>query len=150
MENLILEFNNNSDIAEIVKLSKEFEEENCCYGFVSDDEDYFKDKKIVVARQNERIIGYCYFTLETKSNDSSFYKKGQNTLYIEEIFVKKEYRSHNIGQKLFTFAELYAKENNCSFIEVSAVNKNYNKIISFYIDKLNMTLWSAHMIKKIN
>lgn len=147
MEEIYITTNSKNDAKNLVKLSKEFEEEKCCYGITADNIDYFSKKSVICAKIDNEIVGYCYGTFENKFLDTSFYNKGDKSFYIEEIFVTKKYRDKNIGQKLFNFAEKYAKDNGCKVIELTAVSKNYTKLLSFYIEKLNMNLWSAKLVK---
>ena len=76
-------------------------------------------------------------------------KKGQKSFYIEEIYIDKKYRNSGVGLKLFEFIENYAKQNNCDLLETTAVSKDYEKLLNFYIKKLNMNFWSANLIKKL-
>ena len=142
-------FAKNNDIDEIVSLSRKFAQENCCNGIVADDTDFFIDKKVTIAKLDGIIVGYCYGKIEIKANDTSKYKKGQKCFYIEELYVDSQYRNNNIGQSLFKFIENYAKEIGCDYIETTAVSKDYKRLLSFYIDNLNMEFWSAKIIKKL-
>lgn len=149
MKKYVIEWAKPTDANCIAKLSKQFEIENCCNGIVADNENYFSEKKIAVAKNKNDIIGYCYCNFETKEKNCSMYKSGTKSFYIEEIFVEKNYRNNNLGQMLYNFIENYAKENNCEIIEVTAVSKDYKKLLSFYIEKLNMNFWSASLIKNL-
>lgn len=149
MEKVTIEFAKDNDFKQIEKLSKTFEEEKCCNGIVADNEEFFRSKNVAVARHNNNVIGYCYGKVEVKEKNTSFYKKGQKTFYIEEIYIDKNFRNLGVGQQLFDFIENYAKENACEFIETTAVSKDYEKLLSFYIKKLDMNFWSASLIKKI-
>lgn len=149
MDNLIIEFAESGELNDIAELSKKFESEKCCNGIVADNKEFFSDKKVAVAKIDGSIVGYCYGTFEIKEKDSSKFKKGQKSFYIEELFVDKQFRNNEIGRTLFRFMENYAKENCCDLIETTAVSKNYKSILSFYIDKLDMEFWSAEIIKKL-
>ena len=149
MTKIVIEFCDKKDIEKVAFLSKKFEEENCCNGIIADDIEYFLNQKVIVAKIENNIVGYCYGTMQTKTKNTTFYANGQKGFYIEEIFVDKDFRNINIGQMLYNFAENYAKSMGCDFIEVTAVSKDYKKLLKFYIEKLNMTFWSAHLIKKI-
>ena len=75
---------------------------------------------------------------------------GEKYFYLEEIFVLKDFRNMKIGENLFKFAEDYAKREGCKTMRLSAVSKNYNKLLKFYIEHLNMEFLSAYLIKKID
>lgn len=149
MENLNIGFAENGELDEVVRLGKKFESEKCCNGIIADDKEYFSDKKVVIAKLNDTVAGYCYGKFEIKQKDAGKFKKGQKIFYVEELYVDKPYRGEKIGHKLFSFVENYAKENGCEWIETTAVSKNYKALLSFYIDKLNMEFWSAEIIKKL-
>lgn len=144
-----IEFAKEFEVDELVRLSKAFEQEKCCNGIIADDKDFFIKKKVAVAKIDTSIVGYCYGIFEIKTKDTSKYKKGQKSFYVEELYVDARHRNKEIGRKLFCFIERYAKENGCDFIETTAVSKDYKRLLSFYIDKLDMDFWSAEIIKKI-
>ena len=61
-----IEFAEKKDMCYIVKLSREFFNEQCCNGIKADDENYFASKKVVVAKVEGNVVGYCYGDVETK------------------------------------------------------------------------------------
>lgn len=146
---IIIEFAKKEDLSVIASLSKAFEEEQCCNGIIADNENFFATKKVVIAKVNEKLIGYCYGEEEIKQRNTTFFKKGQKSFYLEEIYIDKKYRNKKIGTKLFNFIENYAQKIGCEIIETTAVSKDYRKLLSFYIDKLNFNFWSASLIKKL-
>jgi GNAT superfamily N-acetyltransferase len=60
---------------------------------------------------------------------SSFLAK--QTLYIEDIFILKEYRQKGIGQKMFDFIKKLAKKRKCGRIEWTVLKWN-KPAIKFY------------------
>ena len=138
-----------TDLPKIALLSKEFEQEFCCNGVVCDDEKFFQDKSVFVAEENNEIIGYGYGVFEIKKHSSPFYNVEEKCFYIEEMYVSKNFRNNGVGGKLFAELEKYAKENKADFIELSATSKDYKKLLSFYIEKLNLTFWSAQLYKRL-
>ena len=148
MENLVVEFKNENDIDTLVKLSKTFENENICNGIVADDYDFFKKTDVAVARLNGEIVGYIHGRFEYKTENNKYFYVGQKTYYIEEVYVKKEYRSNGIGRELFKFIESYAKMEDCEYIEVTAVSKDYKKLLNFYTE-VGMDYWYSELHKKL-
>ena len=148
MENLVVEFKNENDIDTLVKLSKTFENENICNGIVADDYDFFKKTDVAVARLNGEIVGYIHGRFEYKTENNKYFYVGQKTYYIEEIYVKKEYRSIGIGRELFKFIESYAKMEECEYIEVTAVSRDYKRLLDFYCE-LGMEYWYSELHKKL-
>lgn len=144
-----IKFAEKDDLKLIAKLSKCFEEEQCCNGIKADSEDFFIDKKVAIVKIDNEVVGYCYGLVEIKNRNTSLFKKGQKSFYIEEIYINQNYRNKNIGKALFEFIEQYAKSLNCEILETTAVSKDYEKLLNFYINKMNMQFWSANLIKQI-
>lgn len=144
-----IEFASKNELVFVEQLSKEFEAEQCCNGISADTKKELSKKNIIVAKVDGDIIGYCYGIIETKKRDTSFYKKGQKSFYIEEIYIKSKFRSQNIGAMLFDYMQNYAKSLKCELLETTAVSKDYKSLLNFYIEKMNMNFWSASLIKKI-
>ena len=146
---MIIRFFENNELTAIAKLSKAFANENCCNGIVADNVDYFRDKKVAVVIDNGEIIGYGYGTFDLSKKNKSYIRKNEKLFYIEEMYVVKNKRNLGVGIKLFQFLEDYAKTNGANIIELNAVSKDYNKLLNFYIKKLNMNFLSAYLYKKI-
>ena len=146
---LVIGFAEKLDLKQVAELSKMFEEEKCCNGIKSDSEMFFKNKNVCVAKLDNMIIGYCYGTVETKKRNTTYYNEGDKSFYIEEIYIREEFRDKEIGSKLFKFIENYAKSLNCTILETTAVSKDYKKLLKFYINNHDMEFWSANLIKKI-
>jgi len=78
-----------------------------------------------LAKRDGKYVGYVIYFMSY----SSFL--ALPTLYLEDIFVLEEFRKMKIGQKLFDFSVLKAKEKNCGRIEWHVLD--WNKLgISFY------------------
>ncbi len=146
---LQIRFNHKNECREIAALSKMFEAESCCNGIVADKEDYFFDKKVAVCVYNNQIIGYAYGEMDTEDKNRSYAKVGDKYFYLDEIYIAKQYRRMCVGEKLYKFLEDYAISQGAKTIRVSAVSKDYNKILNFYINKLGLTFWSAFLVKPL-
>lgn len=144
-----IDFANSSDLEQVVCLSRQFESENCCNGIRADNLEYFTNRGVVVAKVNDRVIGYCYGNVEIKTKKTIYFNIGEKSFYLEEIFILPDFRSGSIGSKLFGFIENYAKDLGCKTFETTAVSKDYKKLLRFYIDKQGMNFWSANLIKNI-
>lgn len=144
-----IKFAKKEDLKQIAVLSKMFEDEKCCNGIVADDEEYFKDKKVAIVKENNIVVAYAYGFFEEAQNTKSFIKKGEKLFYLEEMYILPEYRQNGLGGKLFEFLEDFAKKNKCNVIECNAVSKDYASLLNFYIQKHNMEFFSAYLYKKL-
>ena len=144
-----IKFAQNQDLNNVAKLSQMFANENCCNGIVADLEDYYLDKIVAVAIDDDQIVGYAYGNFEMAKKNKSYVNKDDKTFYLEEMYVVPSKRNLHLGEKLFNFLESYAKEQGAVVMELNAVSKNYLKLLNFYINKLNMSFLSAYLYKKI-
>lgn len=78
-----------------------------------------------LAYVNTKPVGYMILLMTY----SSFLAKP--TLYIEDIFILKEYRKLGIGQKMFDFIKKSAKQRKCGRIEWTVLKWN-KPAIKFY------------------
>ena len=147
---IIIEIANKDDLQYVSSLSKEFEKENICYGLIGDEIDHYYDYNVFVAKIDNKIIGYAYGSFNVKDKDScSFYKKGDKCFYLEEIYVKNEFRNIGAGSLLFKAIERYAKENKAKWFELSTSTKNYEEVFNFYIKMMKLNYWSSYLIKEL-
>lgn len=150
MKDVIIKFTaSRNDIKQIVALSKEFEEENCCNGIVSDDIDYFKKEKVAAVKIGDAVIGYAYGYFDVAEKKSEFAEVGDKYYGIEEFYISRGYRNQGIGKKLFGFLAEYAQSQQCKSIRLNAVSKDYKRLLKFYVEELHMFFWSAYLTKPI-
>ena len=60
----------------LIALSKEWEQENSCYGYRGNNSEDFKDKRIFVAAEGDLIFGYLLGHNAQAEKDTSIYKAG--------------------------------------------------------------------------
>lgn len=149
MEEIKINFATHDECDNVALLSKQFADECCCSGVKAEKEEFYQDKKVIVASVNNLIVGYLYLEIEKEPKTTPYAKKGNNVLWIKELFVLPTFRKNGVGKLLFDFAENYAKENDCKTMRVNAVSKDYKKLLKFYIEKLGMDFCSALLIKNI-
>ena len=138
------------ELKQVSKLSFEFQDENICLGIIGDNEDFYYDKDVFVAICDDKVVGYAYGSFEIKKTSScSFYKEGDKSFYLEEFYIKKEYRCQGIGSKLFKAIEGYAKDNGSKYFELSTSTKDYEKMFNFYIKMMGLNYWSSYLIKEL-
>lgn len=144
-----IRFASNKELNDVVKLNKMFAKENCCNGIINDDYQYYKDKEVAICVVENKIVGYCYGTIEEESSNRSYCEKGEKSYYIEEMYVEKLYRNKGIGKELFSYVENFYKDKGCSLIKLNAVSKDYKKLLELYIEELGMDFISAYLVKRV-
>lgn len=138
---------NESNIKSVIELSKQWESEKLTFGYFANSDDDIKENDLFLAYVDSEIIGYLFGKCKILDEMITPLEKGSKCFEIEEIYVKKQYRSQGIGKALFCYAENYYI-NRADYITLSTATKNYKSILHFYIDELNMNFWSANLFKK--
>ena len=133
---------------QLVKLSKEWEQEQCGPSYTANDKNYYIGKEVYVAIQDETIIGYALGEIKTLKEETSYNKVGEIAFELDELFVSKPYRSSKIGRELYTFLEKDL-ENKVDLIGVIATSYKYNELLSFYINALGMDFNHALLVKRV-
>lgn len=84
-----------------------------------------KSAEVVIGEFENKPVGYAIFF----HNFSTFL--GRKGLYLEDLFVRPEYRGKGFGKKLLLHLVKIAKERNCGRMEWSVLNWN-TPAIEFY------------------
>lgn len=92
---------------------------------------------------NNEVIGYIIYFF----NFSTFV--GREGLYLEDLYIKPEYRGNGIGKKSFELLAHIAKENKCERLEWTCLDWN-EPSLKFYknIGAKPMTEWIIHRLDK--
>ena len=92
---------------------------------------------------NDEVIGYIVYFF----NFSTFV--GREGLYLEDLYIKPEYRGNGIGKKSFEVLVNIAKENKCERLEWTCLDWN-EPSIKFYksIGAEQMKEWIIHRLDK--
>lgn len=98
---------------------------------------------VLIAEYDKIPVGYALYFF----NFSTFV--GKPGIYLEDIFVKSEYRGKGIGKELFNELKFLAKEKNCGRIEWSVLKWN-KPSIDFYLSlgAKPMDDWSVFRLKE--
>lgn len=121
------------NVPQIIELLREFAEyENLLDAFEVTEEKLrdalFGENKIadaLIAFDSENPIAYaifypCFATF-----------RGQRGMYLEDIYIKKEFRAHKLGEALLKQIAQIAKERGCARIDFQVLNWN-TPAIEFY------------------
>ena len=91
-------------------------------------EEMIKEKEIVVAKIEEKIVGYMTFTIKEKKNTGM---RDRKQLQIEAICVEKEERGKGIGTSLLKYVKEYGKENECTDLYLTVNEENEGAIKAY-------------------
>ena len=136
------------NIKAVIALSKEWESEDLTYGYCANDKNDLIGNDLFLAYSDAQIIGYLFGKCSVLNEAITPIDKGSKCFDINEIYVKEKYRSQGIGKALCEYTENYQKQN-VDYITLSTATKNYKSILYFYIEKMDMSFWSAKLFKKI-
>lgn len=127
-----IRFANPKDIPVILELIRELASyENLLHMVVADekllDEWVFQKKvaEVIIGEINNTVVGFSLFF----HNFSTFL--GKPGIYIEDVYVKKEYRHQGLGKSFFRFIAQLARERGCGRMEWSVLDWN-KSAIQFY------------------
>ncbi len=133
----ITQVNKLSDIQQIESIAKiVFHEIYDAYTPVEFVEEFITKNQSVEAIQSQiENDNYQYFLLKISGTVSGYLgiQTKENTLVLSKLYILKEYRGQNIGQKTLEFINQYAVNNEIEAIELE-VSKENEKAIRFYKD----------------
>ncbi len=139
---------NDTNIKAVIELSEKWESEDLTYGYCANAKNDLMGNDLFLAYLDNEIIGYLIGKCSVLEESVTPIDKGAKCFEIDEIYVIEKYRSQGIGRALFAYVENYYKQN-IEYITLSTATKNYKSILHFYIEKMDMTFWSAKLLKKI-
>ncbi len=135
-------------IAELIRLSADWENEDNTYGYYANSRKDIEDRRIFLAEIEGRIIGYLFGKMEKEGKGSSVIQAGTPYFEIEELYVIPEMRSQGLGKKLFSFAEDAVSEE-AEYVMLSMAAKNWKPLLRFYTEELGMEFWNARLFRKL-
>ncbi len=136
------------DITDIlIKLSNDWENENSCYGYRTNDIGDIEGNDIFLIRKNDSVAGFllCHKYMQEKSSPTVPINSA--CLEIEEIYIVPFERSKGLGKQLLEYA--IANYTDIDYVTLSTATKNYKAILHFYIDEIGFTFWNARLFKKV-
>jgi len=134
---LILEFIR--EIADYEKLSHEVvTTEDILKGNLFGEKKY---AEVIIAEFEGKSVGYAIFF----HNFSTFL--GKKGLYLEDLYIRPQYRKKGFGKKLFLHVRGIAKERNCQRLEWSVLDWN-TSAIEFYesLGAKSMSDWTVYRL----
>ncbi|ATD55673.1 GNAT family N-acetyltransferase [Clostridium chauvoei] len=150
IENLKLRETTIEDIPLILSLIKEIAEyEKMSHEVIATEETLKKSifennrAEVLIGELEGKVIGYVSYFY----NFSTFV--GREGLYLEDIFIKPEFRGKGIGKELFKVLGKLAKENGCKRMEWTCLNWN-KPSINFYksLGAIAMDEWTTYRLRE--
>ena len=135
-------------LAVLIRLSEDWAAENSCYGYRPNEKSDIEGNRIFLAEDDGRTVGYLFGKVYLSKQMQSIMPEGTPCFEVEELYVVPEKRSRGIGMKLFRCAEEAVKAE-AEYMVLSTATKNWKAVFHFYLDELDMTFWSARLVKKI-
>lgn len=99
--------------------------------------------EVVIGELNGETIGYALYFF----NYSTFI--GRAGLYLEDIYIKPQFRANGLGKEIFRFLGKVAKENGCKRMEWTCLDWNKSSI-KFYesLGAIPMGEWTVHRLRE--
>ena len=135
-------------VEDLIALSARWEEENCTRGYRKSGPEDFAGRRVFLAEETGRIVGYLVGKTATAEKDTSVMPAGTVCFELEELYVIPERRSRGIGAALYRFAE-NALRGEATFIMLTTATKNSKAILHFYLEELDMQFWYARLFREI-
>ena len=132
-----------ADLPAVLAMSDALIAESCCNGLVPDDLEYLRRYRIQLAEADGQIIGYAYGEKTVSSRNIGDCRKGDSFYDLEMIYVKPEFRNAGAGRLLFAAQQDYARELGLATMSLTAVSKEWKRLLHFYIDELGMDFFWA-------
>lgn len=131
-----------------IKLQQLWAHEDITYGLMCDDAELFDciNEYSFIAKGDGKAIGYITATI-IHDNEYNIFPRGSDYLVVNDLFVKKEYRSNKIGRKLLSLTETAANKNGITNIFLSSATKDSDTIRRFYMDN-GYHIWTTMFYKR--
>jgi GNAT superfamily N-acetyltransferase len=148
MSNFVIRACEKNDIAQIVRLQKEWQLENITYGFSAADFSYLEEKLgnyFYVAENNDVIVGFAYGNIE-KAQNMNIFDDGEYYIEIEDIYTTSHFRSLGVGSLLLKKLLNTAKEHGILRSLLFSSTKDIKKTMHFY-ESHGFKSWNIQMYK---
>lgn len=100
-----------------------------------------KNARVLLAKEDEEVIGFALYFF----NFSTFV--GKKGLYLEDLFIKPEYRKKGYGKAMFKKLAEIAIEKNCGRMEWVCLNWNEPSIEFYYqLGAVGMDEWTTYRL----
>jgi len=137
------------DMPLLTKLSKNWEEENSCYGYQRNEAAYFDKYRVFVAESDGKVIGYLFGTVEQSKSMTAIMPASTAYFEIEELYIDPTFRSQGIARAFMKYLENILLSEGIDKMVLSTATKDYKRILHFYIDEMGMSFGHAKLLKAL-
>ncbi|MBR6029259.1 MAG: GNAT family N-acetyltransferase [Clostridia bacterium] len=132
----------------ILAMSADFAAEGCCNGVVPFTPEQLEGQDLFIAWAGAEAIGYAVGHV---SEDARFIgRKTRGRCYeAEEIYVKPAWRGRSAGADLMAALRRRAEAARCEQLQLTAVGKDWPRLLRFYTDRAGLRFWCATMYQEI-
>jgi GNAT superfamily N-acetyltransferase len=139
---------NETDLSDVAYLSEIWVSECITYGLGANTEELLRNNigdYFWVAEINSEIVGYITGSVHI-SDGLAVIEQGEHYLEVDEVYVRPEYRSGNIGHVMVDKLLEAAEGNGITRFVVYSATKQWQKIIGFY-EKHWFKMWFVQMYR---
>lgn len=134
---------------ELLALSKAWADEHSCPAYYENEPDEFINHSVYIATDDGRIVAYALGNIIELKEKTSYNEIGEKSFELDEIYVEPEYRNRGIGSALYKFVEEDVREK-VDVIGVIATSYEYEKLLNFYVNELDMSFNHALLVKRMH
>ncbi|MDF2686276.1 MAG: hypothetical protein K0S55_1457 [Clostridia bacterium] len=133
----------------VTELQNEWVYEDITFGVVNDNSEKilnYQNDYFYIALDDEKVIGYITADV-VNNNEYNIFPKGACYLQINDLYIRKEYRNNNVGEKLLSIVEEKANANGLQHIFISSAAKDSDAVKKFYT-KNGYDIWTTVFYKR--
>lgn len=132
-----------ADLPAVLALSDALIAEGCCNGMKPDTLDDLRGWVIHVAEADGQLVGYAYGEEAESRWSVGACRKGERFYDLEMLYVSPNHRGKGVGKALYEAELCRARSLNVSQIRLTAVNRDWKRLMHLYIDELGFAFWTA-------
>lgn len=138
-----------ADLPAVLAMSDALLAEACCNGMTRDTLDDLRAYVIHVAEADGQLIGYAYGEAASSNWNISACAKGETYYDLNILYVRPEHRGSGVGKALFEAELARARSLNAKQMRLTAVNRDWKRLLHLYIDELGFEFWCATLYRDL-
>lgn len=138
-----------ADLPAVLALSDALTAEGCCNNMVPDTLDDLREWVIHVAEDDGKLVGYAYGEMAESRYTVGTCRKGERFYDLEMLYVAPSHRGKGIGKALYETELNRAQSLGARQIRLTAVNRDWKRLLHLYIDELGFNFWTATLYRDL-